>query len=73
MLPTCLFGLTITTFLIASCITTMKIIVIKKIANKEFRKEIGIVFQDPNNQIIFPKVYDNLAFVLNNSSMYSSH
>ena len=39
---------------------------IKKIANKDFRKEIGIVFQDPNNQIIFPKVYDNLAFVLNN-------
>ena len=39
---------------------------IKKIANKDFRKEIGIVFQDPNNQIIFPKVYDNLSFVLNN-------
>lgn len=39
---------------------------IKKISNIDFRKQIGIVFQDPNNQIIFPSVYDNLAFVLQN-------
>lgn len=39
---------------------------IKKIKNKDFRKQVGIVFQDPNNQIIFPSVYDDLKFTLNN-------
>lgn len=39
---------------------------IKKISNKDFRKQVGIVFQDPNNQILFPSIYDDLAFTLNN-------
>lgn len=30
------------------------------------RKNIGIVFQNPENQIIFDKVYDDLAFGLHN-------
>lgn len=39
---------------------------IKKIHNKDFRKKVGIVFQNPNNQIIFPSVEENLKFVLDN-------
>lgn len=32
----------------------------------ELRKKIGIVFQNPENQIIFGKVYDDIAFSLKN-------
>ena len=30
------------------------------------RKKIGIVFQNPDNQILFPSVYDDIEFALNN-------
>ena len=43
---------------------------IKKIPNKEFRREVGIVFQNPNNQIIFPSVRDDTNFVLNNLDLH---
>ena len=33
---------------------------IKKITNIDYRKRVGIVFQNPNNQIIFNKVYDDI-------------
>ena len=33
---------------------------------KEIRKKLGIVFQNPENQILFPNVYDDLAFALKN-------
>lgn len=39
---------------------------IKKIKNNSFRKRVGMVFQNPNNQIIFNKVYDDLEFTLRN-------
>lgn len=39
---------------------------IKKISNIDLRKKIGIVFQNPNNQLIFNKVYDDLKFTLEN-------
>ena len=39
---------------------------IKKIKNIDLRKKIGIVFQNPNNQIVFNKVYDELKFTLTN-------
>ena len=42
---------------------------ISKIKNKELRKKIGIVFQNPNNQIIFDKVIDELNFVLENLNL----
>lgn len=32
----------------------------------EIRKNIGIVFQNPENQIIFDRVYDDLKFALIN-------
>lgn len=32
----------------------------------ELRKKIGIVFQNPENQIIFNNVYDDIAFALKN-------
>jgi len=32
----------------------------------ELRKNVGIVFQNPENQIVFNKVYDDIAFGLNN-------
>lgn len=32
----------------------------------EIRKKVGIVFQNPENQIIFDKVYDDIAFSLKN-------
>ena len=32
----------------------------------ELRKKIGIVFQNPENQIIFSNVYDDLAFAIKN-------
>lgn len=39
---------------------------IKKFNNKELRKKIGIVFQNPNTQMIFNNVYDDMKFTLNN-------
>lgn len=45
---------------------TLDNIDIKKIKNIELRKKIGIVFQNPNNQIVFNRVYDDLKFTLNN-------
>lgn len=33
---------------------------------KELRKELGIVFQNPDSQILFPKVFDDIEFALNN-------
>ncbi len=33
---------------------------------KEIRKKLGIVFQNPENQILFPNVYDDLLFALKN-------
>lgn len=39
---------------------------INKMKNKELRQKIGIVFQNPNNQIIFDKVLDEFNFVLDN-------
>ncbi len=33
---------------------------------KELRKKVGIVFQNPENQILFPNVYDDLEFALKN-------
>jgi energy-coupling factor transport system ATP-binding protein len=32
----------------------------------DIRKNIGIVFQNPENQIVFSKVFDDIAFTLNN-------
>lgn len=34
-----------------------------------FRKEVGIVFQNPDTQILFPKVYDDIEFALKNLSL----
>lgn len=45
---------------------TLDDIEIKKIKNKEFRKKVGIVFQNPNTQIIFNTVYDDIKFTLDN-------
>lgn len=39
---------------------------IRKIKNKEYRKRVGIVFQNPNNQVIFNSVYDDIKFTLDN-------
>ena len=33
---------------------------------RELRKRIGIVFQNPENQIIFNNVHDDIIFALNN-------
>ncbi len=33
---------------------------------KEFRKELGIVFQNPDTQILFPRVCDDIEFALKN-------
>lgn len=33
---------------------------------KDFRKEMGIVFQNPDAQILFPKVFDDIEFALKN-------
>lgn len=38
----------------------------KKTNNKLIRKKIGMVFQNPSNQIIFSKVYDDIKFTLEN-------
>ncbi len=32
----------------------------------DLRKKVGIVFQNPENQIVFNKVYDDIVFALNN-------
>ena len=39
---------------------------IKKIKNIDYRRKVGIVFQNPNNQIIFNNVYDDIKFTLEN-------
>ena len=33
---------------------------------KELRKKLGIVFQNPDNQILFNRVYDDVKFALDN-------
>jgi len=38
----------------------------KKTSNKIVRKKIGMVFQNPSNQILFSKVYDDIKFALEN-------
>lgn len=38
----------------------------------ELRKKIGIVFQNPDNQVIFPKVYDDIEFALKNLDIKDS-
>ena len=35
----------------------------------ELRKKIGIVFQNPESQILFPRVYDEVEFVLKNMNI----
>lgn len=35
----------------------------------EFRKEVGVVFQDPDKQIFYSSVYDDVAFALRNLGM----
>lgn len=42
---------------------------IQKVKNIELRQKIGIVFQNPNTQIIFNKVSDDIKFTLNNLKM----
>lgn len=37
-----------------------------KTNNKVLRKKVGMVFQNPSNQIIFSKVYDDIKFILDN-------
>lgn len=39
---------------------------IKKIKNVDFRRKVGIVFQNPNTQVIFNNVYDDIKFTLEN-------
>lgn len=38
----------------------------KKTNNKIIREKVGIVFQNPSNQILFSKVYDDIKFTLEN-------
>ncbi len=38
----------------------------KKTDSKIIRKKIGMIFQNPSNQIIFSKVYDDIKFTLEN-------
>ena len=38
----------------------------KHVDKKIIRKKVGVVFQNPNNQILFPKVYDDIKFTLEN-------
>ena len=42
---------------------------IKKIKNKEYRRKVGVVFQNPNTQVIFNNVYDDIKFTLENLEM----
>ena len=39
---------------------------LRKIKNLELRKKLGIVFQNPNNQIVFNNVYEDMKFTLEN-------
>ena len=39
---------------------------IKKIKNVDFRRKVGIVFQNPNTQVVFNNVYDDIKFTLEN-------
>ncbi len=39
---------------------------VKKMDNVAFRKKVGIVFQNPNNQIIFNSIEEEFKFVLHN-------
>lgn len=36
---------------------------------KEYRQQVGIVFQDPDKQIFFSNVYDDIAFALRNAGL----
>lgn len=45
---------------------------ILKMSEIEIRKQIGIVFQNPNTQIIFNNVYDDMLFTLNNLNLDKS-
>lgn len=47
-------------------ITIDNLIINKKTNTKCIREKIGLVLQDPNNQIIFSRVYDDLKFILEN-------
>ena len=38
----------------------------------ELRKNVGVVFQNPENQILFNKVYDDIEFGMRNLSVNSS-
>jgi len=40
----------------------------KKTNIKNFRQKVGIVFQNPDNQIVFNRVYDDIKFTLENMS-----
>lgn len=44
----------------------------KKTDNKLIRDKIGIVFQNPSNQILFSKVYDDIKFTLENMKVPKS-
>jgi len=37
-----------------------------RISLNELRRDVGIVFQDPDKQIFFSNVYDDIAFALRN-------
>ena len=41
----------------------------KKTNNKLVREKIGMVFQNPSNQILFTKVYDDINFILENMNV----
>lgn len=41
----------------------------EKAKTKELRKKVGIVFQNPENQIVFSKVYDDIAFGIKNLNL----
>jgi cobalt/nickel transport system ATP-binding protein len=41
----------------------------KKSVNKDFRKRVGILFQNPESMIFNPTVYDEIAFSLNEFAM----
>jgi len=41
----------------------------KNTSNKMVRRKIGMVFQNPSNQILFSKVYDDIKFTLENMKL----
>lgn len=47
------------------------LIISNKVDNLSIRQKIGIVFQNPDNQIIFSRVYDDLLFTLKNLKLDS--